>query len=303
MKKFTKITLIIVGILAGLGILLGGISAAMGAGWATIHREALNGEFDFGNWHFGDGIYYSTSNTESGGKESTTESYAVSEVTTLELDLDTVSELILETSDTADTITVKMEAGYKKYFSAEQNGSTVKISYNTYRHSFRNDPVFTVTLPADSSSLCLDLDVGVGDVSADNANVTVKNLLASVGVGDIDLYGISVKENADFEIGTGDADISEGNYQKVSLKGGVGDLSFQGEVSEQIKAESGTGDIDIELSGREEDYAYDVTTGLGDVYLNGKSIGTFAVQYKTENSDGADVILTTGTGDIDIMTK
>ena len=58
MKKFTKIILIIAGSLAALGIVFSGIAAVMGAGWSTIHRKALAGEFDFGNWHIGNGVYY-----------------------------------------------------------------------------------------------------------------------------------------------------------------------------------------------------------------------------------------------------
>lgn len=58
MKKFTKIILIITGILAALGIIFCGIAAVMGAGWSTIHRKALAGELDFGNWHIGNGVYY-----------------------------------------------------------------------------------------------------------------------------------------------------------------------------------------------------------------------------------------------------
>lgn len=58
MKKFTKIILIIAGSLAALGIVFSGIAAVMGAGWSTIHRKALAGELDFGNWHIGNGVYY-----------------------------------------------------------------------------------------------------------------------------------------------------------------------------------------------------------------------------------------------------
>ena len=58
MKKFTKIILIIAGSLAALGIVFSSIAAVMGAGWSTIHRKALAGELDFGNWHIGNGVYY-----------------------------------------------------------------------------------------------------------------------------------------------------------------------------------------------------------------------------------------------------
>ena len=64
MKKFTKIILIIAAVIAAAGIICSGIAAAMGAGWATIHKKALEGEFDFGNWHFRNGVYYGIEDTD-----------------------------------------------------------------------------------------------------------------------------------------------------------------------------------------------------------------------------------------------
>lgn len=59
MKKFTKVSLIIVAVLGGIGILLCGIASLMGAGYGTIRRMARAGEFNYGRWHIGeDGIYY-----------------------------------------------------------------------------------------------------------------------------------------------------------------------------------------------------------------------------------------------------
>ena len=59
MKKFTKITLIIAAILAGIGIVFCGIATAMSGGFAAMHQN-FSQEITFGNWHIGrDGVYYS----------------------------------------------------------------------------------------------------------------------------------------------------------------------------------------------------------------------------------------------------
>ena len=50
MKKFSKICLIIVAVLGGMGLLLGGIRSAWRRLWA-IRRMAKRGELDAGNWH------------------------------------------------------------------------------------------------------------------------------------------------------------------------------------------------------------------------------------------------------------
>lgn len=61
MKKFSKICLIIVAVLGGMGLLLGGISALLGGGFGAIRRMAERGELDAGNWHIRPyELYYSS---------------------------------------------------------------------------------------------------------------------------------------------------------------------------------------------------------------------------------------------------
>ena len=57
MKKFTKASLILVAVFFGLGIIFCTVSTAVGGGWAAVHQKMQAGEYDFGNWHFGNGIY------------------------------------------------------------------------------------------------------------------------------------------------------------------------------------------------------------------------------------------------------
>ena len=49
MKKFSKICLIIVAVLGGMGLLLGGISALLGGGFGAVRRMAERGGLDAGN--------------------------------------------------------------------------------------------------------------------------------------------------------------------------------------------------------------------------------------------------------------
>ena len=61
MKKFSKICLIIVAVLGGMGLLLGGISALLGGGFGAVRRMAERGELDAGNWHIRPyELYYSS---------------------------------------------------------------------------------------------------------------------------------------------------------------------------------------------------------------------------------------------------
>ena len=353
MKKFTKIILIITGILAALGIIFCGIAAAMGAGWSTIHRKALAGELTFGNWHIGNGVYYAYDQghgrldhwldddtedddwdeddeddwdddlddnravdsfgswilnlvdmkSEPAGTESCTVFYPTSEADSLKLELDVIDKLVFEVTDSAEDISIKMQDGYESYFSAKQNGSEIKVSYDSKHHHFEPGPTFTVVLPEQCENLTLDIVVGVGDVSMERGALTAKKVNVSVGVGDLSVKQITATEKSAFEAGTGDAAIQNSQFSKVSIQTGVGDTVFSGSVSDKLEAEAGTGDVDVSLTGKESSYAFDLSAGLGEIRLNGRTKGSFAADYETDGNGGAEVELTAGVGDISVLTE
>ena len=356
MKKFTKIILIITAVLAALGIILCGIASAMGAGWATIHRKALAGEFDFGNWHLGNGIYYNSSgdkydwddeddwddkddwnddgdcddedgwddeddldendavehfgswilhlssiDVEPDGTENQTENIPAAEVKTLELQLDVVEELSFETSEHTDDIQIDMKDGYRNYFSTEKQGNKLKVNYDSGRHHYKKGPTVTVTLPADCSGMDIHIMTGVGDVTL--APMKIRNLNVSVGVGNFDMEQAVIEGKSDIELGLGDGDITGGTYHTLRVKDGLGDISFEGTVLNKLKIECGTGDIYVELPEKEERYEYDLSTGMGDINLNGISRGAFDAEYETEGNQLIEIDLTSGMGDVVVDTK
>lgn len=319
MKKFTKITLIIAAVLAALGILFCGIAAAMGAGWSTMRTRVNGGEFDIGNLHVRtDGIYFGgdelcdigTAISDAvqqvdrpGGTESTAASFHLSDIKQMDLEIDVADEVVFETSKETDAITITMENGFEKYFSTEQDGKELKVVYDTRHQNFQNGPTITILLPEQSDHLTLNLELDVGDVSLKDDALQLFKLNLSVGVGEVRLEDLIMTGNAIMQVGTGDICISGGYYGDLSLSSGIGNIDFDSDVMEKLNAETGTGDIDVILPKTQDEYRYEVTTGLGDINVNDKIKASFAGDFQTGQESAPAIELQSGTGDILIRTK
>ena len=196
-----------------------------------------------------------------------------------------------------------MENGYQDYLSTKQKDSNLKVSYHSGHHHFEKGPTFTVVLPRQCENLTLDIVVGAGDVSMESEAFTARKVNVSVGVGELSVNQISASEKAVFEVGTGDVSILNGQFPKVSIEAGVGDAVFSGSVSNKLEVEAGTGDVNVSLTGTEKSYAFDLSAGLGEIRLNGRSKGAFDAEYETGSNGGAEVELTAGVGDISVLTQ
>lgn len=203
MKKFTKITLIVVAVMAGVGILLCGIASMMGAG--SVVSIARSGGLDFGNWHIGpEGIYYSTdeedwvdvgdidvgdiSDEDTDGVKLSdqelpedwednlgTAEYAVSSVQNIKFEID-AAEVLVEASEDAQTLGVRLIRGQEKYYDCALEGDTLTISYQSKGHYFRKAPKILVTLPEEAVFHSLTVEMGASALEFQVPKLTVSEL-------------------------------------------------------------------------------------------------------------------------------
>ena len=295
MKKFTKISLIVVAVLAGLGILLCGIASLMGGGSGIWE----NGELVYGDWHVGyHGIYYQGESGEI--LDEADWEIPLAEVKNIKFDID-AAELQVEASADSENIGVELLRGNEKYYSCFLDDTTLTVSYDTRSHHFNNSPKIVVSIPKGASFDMVTINTGAmaGGMSFDE--ISCENMEINVGAGDFKAEKLTVLKKLEAVIGAGNVEIEDGEYRDVKLECGVGNLTFTGKVTGGIKGHCGMGEMEIELDGKETDYNYNISCGLGRIEINGTTYSDLSGTKKTENAGAVGTIdLDCGMGNIDV---
>ncbi len=147
----------------------------------------------------------------------------------------------------------------------------------------------------------LSVDMGAGDFSSDGSIQVSERMNITNGMGDIDLESVTCQGDAYIQTNAGDVNMQAEVSGDLSITNGAGDVNMQGKVSGNLNISNGTGDIGILLTGEMEHYNYDISTGVGDVKVNGQKyegIGQEVVQ--NYNPGGSTITVENGAGDIEL---
>lgn len=88
-------------------------------------------------------------------------------------------------------------------------------------------------------------------------------------------------------VGAGEAKIDDFTAVEADLDCGAGTITAEGTILGEGDISCGIGEISLLLSGREEDYSYDVECGIGAVTVGGRELGGIGIDHSdhSEHSD------------------
>lgn len=299
MKKFTKVSLIVVAVIAAVGIIFCGIAAAMGAGLGTVYHMAKSGEFDFGNWEFENGITWTGERATNG--TDIIKAFDASEIQKVSLEI-SAAYVNVKTDADASQVTVRMLDGEANRFESYVKDKELTIKYKTKAHQ-NDSATIEVTFPANMEFEKFNAEIGASDMDIEDADFVTKEMTVSLGAGDFTADYLHVTGDFTMDAGAGDIDVLSGDFQNVQVDAGVGDASLTGTVRGNIKGSCGVGSLSFYLTGKESDFNYDLQCGLGEIDINDSTYSNLGGK-KTIQNDGAakTVSLDCGVGDVSLET-
>ena len=248
MKKGTKGMLIAAGAfaVAGIGLCIGGISVAAVETGGNVFDQAgqLLQDNDYplaGLIHLGNAQYHSSDIDWDALDGNTVDMDFASD---LEISLK-YDELLIQEYD-GDKIRVNVANDAKNDVVVKETSGKITIT-DTRSGNVKKKKQIKVIVPSgkDFDTVSLGVDMGTIDLECD---LKVQELSVEVGAGEFSGYGNITAAYCDLQVGAGTIDMDQLDIQKLN-------------------ADCGAGEIDMVVTGKEKDYNYDLSCGMGEINL------------------------------------
>lgn len=293
MKKYTKIFLILTAVFSilGLGMIIAGLS--MGATWAGV--KALDDENFAGwiqeieektsAWHGDKDWEEEFENLKESGDTAALSGYEDGDDQIYTLDAAKVKSMALNISNdslklkesSGDEIQVHVEEDPEQKVQVSVSGSTLLVED---KKMLSWDREITIYYPKDLKLEKLDMNLGAGEIQIDG-DIYAESIQASIGTGELDGEGKIVCSSSTWNVGAGDISLYTLDCPDIVLNCGVGDL-------------------DVEVTGREKDYNYEMSCGLGEIEIGDQSYSGAFKNRKVDNGAKRSVKADCGIGDLSI---
>ena len=282
MKKGTKGMLIAAGAfaVAGIGFCIGGISVAAVETGGNVFDQAgqLLQDNDYplaGLIHWGNAQYHSSDIDWDALDGNTVDMDFASD---LEISLK-YDELLIQEYD-GDKIRVNVANDAKNDVVVKETSGKITIT-DTRSGNVKKKKQIKVIVPSgkDFDTVSLGVDMGTIDLECD---LKVQELSVKVGAGEFSGYGNITAAYCDLQVGAGTIDIDQLDVQKLN-------------------ADCSAGEIDMVVTGKEKDYNYDLSCGMGEINLEDSEYSGIGIEKNISN-EGArkDMVLECGMGEIDV---
>ena len=282
MKKGTKGMLIAVGAfaVAGVGFCIGGISVAAVETGGNVFDQAgqLLQDNDYplaGLIHWGN-VQYHSSDIDWDALDGNTVDMDFASDLEISLKYD---ELLIQEYD-GDKIRVNVANDAKNDVVVKETSGKITIT-DTRSGNVKKKKQIKVIVPSgkDFDTVSLGVDMGTIDLECD---LKVQELSVEVGAGEFSGYGNITAAYCDLQVGAGTIDIDQIDVQKLN-------------------ADCGAGEIDMVVTGKEKDYNYDLSCGMGEIDLENSEYSGLGIEKNISN-EGAkkDMVLECGMGEIDV---
>lgn len=151
---------------------------------------------------------------------------------------------------------------------------TAKYSTNSWNGSI------TLYLPSGYRFQEVDLELGAGKMIIEE--MQADDFSAEVGAGQLVVRNLSAYQ-AELDCGMGQMQLSDMQAGNVSAAVGMGSIELDGSVSGDLEADCSLGELKLTLTGKQADFNYELTCGMGELKVGDDSYSGMAQEKQIDN--------------------
>lgn len=213
--------------------------------------------------------------------------FQAEEADSIRLELDCTDFMVQETDDAGQILIAAEVDDVDDYKCSMQNGE-LYVQYRRrkgiFRHQINNGRI-TLQLPKGNIYSAFALKIGAGNADLTRTELHCKTVDLEAGAGNIEAG--SVRES-----------------KSVFMKIGAGNVSIGSVQASDVRVECGVGECHLGLEGRENDYNYEISCGIGEIRINENRIHSIGAGELRKNTQASGTVkLSCGVGEIVIHTE
>lgn len=179
----------------------------------------------------------------------------------------------------SDSFQIRASRVNNRRFTTRQDGDTWEIRCdNRYRSRWlnignrweRKAPRVVITVPKGFTAEDLKLKLSIGSMTVQD--LAARDLTLDLEMGNLTARGLSAR-GSDIDVGMGEMILRDFSSGDTEMDVGMGSLIFDGRLTGRGKITCGMGSIEMALEGKESDYGFDATVGMGTVEIGTQSSG------------------------------
>lgn len=306
MNKFTKVCLIIVLVLVCTAAVCLGAGAALGSSLKEVQTLADNGELSIGSLNIGKHKFYFGSMDDEDFDKLPVEKGKISRkfpaegIKELELEIQ-YGEINIVDSD-SDNIEIEVDAPKRNSYSCEEEEGTLSLEDTTsgYKVSMVKNNVFiTIAIPKGKTFHTVEVNTNAGKIDIKH-ELSANYMTIQADAGEVRAKNLNAAEQMIINVDAGSAEVSNFKAGELDADCGMGEIILTGKTAGDISAECGMGSINLALYGKETDYNYEITCGIGTVKVNQDTFSGLSREVSVDHEADRELELDCGIGEINV---
>ena len=316
MKHFIKFALILSLVLVILGSICCTVSFGIGFNYSDFWQDVEEGKYSFGPIsEVGEAIWRNGDNWRDDGvnwKSASTNEYAFpwngegdERITGLDLDV-YYGKVRMEESNSNEVqvIVEYRKKNHRRKVEAYNDGGTLKIEETGSKRSRNNDSTrITIGIPSEMmeeehilEAISLKQDAGAiyTDMPLKAEKISIK-----VNAGECLAYEkLTALREFSADVGVGEIDLQAVEAPEVTLNADVGQIDTETITADDLYIDCGIGSIDAQVCGKEQDYNYEVSCGIGEVACGDSTYSGIGSKREVDNHATKEMEIDCGIGNV-----